>query len=94
MYITFSICCIDGQSTNSLYFSLFLKTERAFQKQLTIPVVRRKNIPGQRKLRTRHYREVGLGFKTPKEVKIEFLLFHLTFSITQLNSAFMNQNVY
>lgn len=44
------------------------QTERAFQKQLTIPVVRRKNIPGQRKLRTRHYREVGLGFKTPKEV--------------------------
>lgn len=44
------------------------QTERAFQKQATIPVVRRKNIPGQRKLRTRHYRDVGLGFKTPKEV--------------------------
>ncbi|XP_031632344.1 40S ribosomal protein S11 [Contarinia nasturtii] len=43
------------------------QTERAFQKQLTIPVVRRKNVSGQRKLRTRHYREVGLGFKTPKE---------------------------
>ncbi|XP_055305650.1 40S ribosomal protein S11 [Sitodiplosis mosellana] len=44
------------------------QTERAFQKQLTIPVVRRKNgTTGQRKLRTRHYREVGLGFKTPKD---------------------------
>lgn len=47
-----------------------LQTERAFQKQLTIPVVRRKNLPGQRKLRLRHHREVGLGFKTPKEVSM------------------------
>lgn len=66
--------------------SSFTQTERAFQKQLTIPVVRRKNIPGQRKLRTRHYREVGLGFKTPKEVFV--------FYFSCANLCFISEKTY
>ncbi|XP_037024694.1 40S ribosomal protein S11 isoform X2 [Bradysia coprophila] len=44
------------------------QNERAFQKQTTIAVVRPKTL--SRKLR--HHREVGLGFKTPKETERAF----------------------
>lgn len=62
---------IGFEWNNQMLIFFYFQTERAFQKQPTIPVVRRKNVPGQRKLRTRHYRDVGLGFKTPKDVSIQ-----------------------
>lgn len=58
------------------------QTERSFSKQFAIPVVRRKSPNAKRKLRM--YRKIGLGFRTPAEVKYEnitnvfFFYLHVT----------------
>lgn len=55
-----------------LNLSLILQNERAFQRQPTIFLNRKKGVGPKRRKSLRYYREVGLGFKTPREVHILF----------------------
>lgn len=53
--------------TSFLNLSYELQNERAFQKQLNVFLNRKKFLPGRKKT-ARKCHDVGLGFKTPKEV--------------------------
>lgn len=49
--------------------NFILQTERSFQKQPTVFLNNKKNlmsVKGQKN--TRHFKSVGLGFRTPREV--------------------------
>jgi small subunit ribosomal protein S11e len=46
-----------------------LQNERSFQRQPTIFLNRKKGLSGKRRKSLRYHREVGLGFKTPREVR-------------------------
>lgn len=55
---------------------LNLQNERAFQRQPTIFLNRKKGVGPKRRKSLRYHREVGLGFKTPREVhKIRSLIY-------------------
>ncbi|XP_014666714.1 PREDICTED: 40S ribosomal protein S11-like [Priapulus caudatus] len=43
------------------------QTERSFQKQPTVFLNRKKSLPSKKKKGLRYYKNVGLGFKTPRE---------------------------
>ena len=50
------------------------KSERAYQKQPTV-FQNKKRLPGAKKISLKRYtRPVGLGFKTPNEVNVDFLV--------------------
>lgn len=50
------------------------QNERAFQRQPTIFLNRKKGVGPKRRKSLRYHREVGLGFKTPREVLKFYLL--------------------
>lgn len=45
-----------------------LQNEKSFQRQPTVFLNRKKGLGGKRRKPLRYHREVGLGFKTPREV--------------------------
>lgn len=50
-----------------------MQNERAFQRQPTIFLNRKKGVGPKRRKSLRYHREVGLGFKTPREVHITLI---------------------
>ena len=48
--------------------NFFFQTERAFQKQPTVFLNKKRVLTGSKK-KLRHVKNVGLGFKTPREVR-------------------------
>ena len=60
-----------NELSHTMTIKLFLfQTERSFQKQPTVFLNNKKNLlstKGQKN--TRHFKNVGLGFKTPREVR-------------------------
>lgn len=51
-----------------LNFWCFEQTERAFQKQPTVFLNKKKAVSGKATKTPRHVKSIGLGFKTPREV--------------------------
>lgn len=70
--------------TNTVFFRQ-LQTERAFQKQPFINL-NRKVKPGIAKKKSlRRHRDVGLGFKTPREVFYFYNGYDVTFGVGFIN---------
>lgn len=57
---------------------MVLQNEKAFQKQPTVFLNRKKGLGGKRRKSLRYHREVGLGFKTPREVRGDCFICMLT----------------
>lgn len=69
-------------------FPLIFQNEKAFQRQPTIFLNHKKGAGGKKKS-LRYHKEVGLGFKTPREVHITILLIQYLF--LQTEKAFQKQ---
>lgn len=54
------------------YRIVLLQNVKSFQKQPTIFLNRKKGLGSKRRKSLRYHREVGLGFKTPREVRTVF----------------------
>jgi len=52
----------------SYLFCSILQSERSFQKQPTVFLNRKKGLGAKKRKSLRYIRNVGLGFKTPREV--------------------------
>lgn len=66
--LTFSL--ISENFNNFSIYSRNLQNERAFQKQFGVFLNRKKTLTGRKKP-LRKYHNIGLGFKTPKEVNAQ-----------------------
>ena len=64
---------ISKWSVNDDFFNYLIKNERGFQKQPTIFQNKKRPVGSTKKLTLKRYlRTVGLGFKTPAEVMLEW----------------------
>lgn len=67
LYSLLEFIIFFAESTIVLFCSIF-QSERSFQKQPTIFLNRKKGLGAKKRKSLRYIRNVGLGFKTPREV--------------------------
>lgn len=75
---------------------IILQTERSFQKQPTIFLNRKKGLGAKKRKSLRYTRNIGLGFKTPREVGILACHFYASniffcFIVQQTEKSFQKQ---
>lgn len=64
--------------------SASLQVERAFQKQGNVNINKKSLLMSKKKTVPRWYKNIGLGFKTPREVSIQAALFSCPPKLQQL----------